>query len=154
MLLLKKKYQKPNVPTWDWIIILVSYYVLLVLYYLLLIEKTTGYNFLRLLSQPVPAGYSSVSEKFMPHASFLVGQRVMRPGSDLSTESGYQALRLATELVPATLALLGTDTVSPFWAVLFYFILILFGIAQQVRKHSSDKKQYQRIFLWSCEKTT
>lgn len=42
-------------------------------------------------------------------------------------------LRLATELVPTTLALLGADQVSPFWAVLFYFVLILFGVAQQVR---------------------
>jgi len=68
----------------------------------------------------------------MSHASFLLGQRVIRPGADTSVESGYQVLRLATELVPSTLALLGTEQVSPFWAVLFYFILILFGIAQQV----------------------
>jgi len=47
-------------------------------------------------------------------------------------QSGYQVLRLATELVPSTLALLGADAVSPFWAILFYFVLILFGIAQQV----------------------
>jgi solute carrier family 6 (neurotransmitter transporter) len=39
---------------------------------------------------------------------------------------------LATELIPATFAVLGADQVSPFWAVLFYFILILFGIAQQL----------------------
>lgn len=41
-------------------------------------------------------------------------------------------LRFATELVPATFAVLGTDEVSPFWAVLFYFTLIMFGIAQQL----------------------
>lgn len=34
--------------------------------------------------------------------------------------------------MPATLALLGPTQISPFWAVLFYFILILFGIAQQL----------------------
>lgn len=55
-----------------------------------------------------------------------------RPGVDHTSESGYQALRLATELVPTTFALLGSDQVSPFWAVLFYFILILFGISQQL----------------------
>lgn len=43
-----------------------------------------------------------------------------------------QALRLATELMPATFAIVGADQVSPFWAVLFYFILIMFGIAQQL----------------------
>jgi len=34
--------------------------------------------------------------------------------------------------MPATLAKLGADLLSPFWAVLFYFTLILFGIAQQL----------------------
>lgn len=81
----------------------------------------------------------------MSHASFLVGQRVIRPGADMSIESGYQVLRLATELVPSTLALLGTEQVSPFWAVLFYFILILFGIAQQVDTLYVDEKDILRI---------
>lgn len=92
----------------------------------------TVYGFMRPYNQPAPAAYASTPERFMAHASFLVGQRVTRPGAELNFESGYQALRLATELVPATLAVLGTEQVSPFWAVLFYFILILFGIAQQV----------------------
>ncbi|XP_020300581.1 uncharacterized protein LOC109864096 isoform X2 [Pseudomyrmex gracilis] len=94
-------------------------------------ERISGYTFMRLANQPVPGSYST-PERFMSHASFLLGERVTRPGVDTSTESGYQVLRLATELVPATLALLGTEQVSPFWAVLFYFILILFGIAQQL----------------------
>lgn len=41
-------------------------------------------------------------------------------------------LRFATELVPATFAVMGPDQISPFWAVLFYFTLIMFGIAQQL----------------------
>lgn len=44
----------------------------------------------------------------------------------------FQVLRLATELLPATFALMGADQVSPFWAVLTYFIFIMFGIAQQL----------------------
>lgn len=88
---------------------------------------------MRHVNQPAPSGYSNTPERFMSHASFLLGQRVVRPGADISAESGYQVLRFSTELVPATLAILGTEQVSPFWAVLFYFILILFGIAQQVR---------------------
>ncbi|KAF7383419.1 hypothetical protein HZH66_012769 [Vespula vulgaris] len=95
-------------------------------------ERISGYTFMRLVNQPAPSWYTSTPERFMSHASFLVGQRVTRPGADVSIESGYQVLRLSTELVPATLALLGTEQVSPFWAVLFYFILILFGIAQQL----------------------
>ncbi|XP_011631606.1 uncharacterized protein LOC105423533 isoform X2 [Pogonomyrmex barbatus] len=95
-------------------------------------ERISGYTFMRVANQPAPSGYSSTPERFMSHASFLVGQRIIQPGTDTSTESGYQVLRLATELVPATFALLGTEQASPFWAVLFYFILILFGIAQQL----------------------
>ncbi|XP_014488477.1 PREDICTED: uncharacterized protein LOC106751810 isoform X2 [Dinoponera quadriceps] len=95
-------------------------------------ERISGYTFMRLANQPTPPGYGSTPERFMSHASFLLGQRVIRPNADTSVESGYQVLRLCTELVPATLALLGTEQVSPFWAVLFYFIIILFGIAQQL----------------------
>lgn len=47
-------------------------------------------------------------------------------------ESGYQAMRLATELFPATFAMIGAKNISPFWSVLFYFVLIMFGIGQQV----------------------
>ncbi|XP_076178672.1 sodium-dependent transporter bedraggled isoform X2 [Ptiloglossa arizonensis] len=95
-------------------------------------ERISSYVFMRPVNQPAPPGYSSTPERFMAHASFIVGERITRPGADFSVESGYQALRLSTELVPATLALLGTEQVSPFWAVLFYFVLILFGIAQQL----------------------
>lgn len=87
---------------------------------------------MRPINQAPPPGYGNTPERFMSHASFLLGQRTIKPGADLTAESGYQSLRLSTELVPATLALLGAEQVSPFWAVLFYFILILFGIAQQV----------------------
>ncbi|XP_076668007.1 uncharacterized protein LOC143368808 isoform X2 [Andrena cerasifolii] len=95
-------------------------------------ERISSYVFMRPVNQPAPPGFSSTPERFMAHASFIVGERVTRPGADINVESGYQVLRLSTELVPATLALLGTEQVSPFWAVLFYFILILFGIAQQL----------------------
>ena len=46
--------------------------------------------------------------------------------------SGYQPIRLATELFPALVAVIGAGELSPFWAVLFYFSLVAFGIAQQV----------------------
>ncbi|XP_057342095.1 uncharacterized protein LOC130678700 isoform X2 [Microplitis mediator] len=95
-------------------------------------EKISSYVFMRPINQAPPPGYGNTPERFMSHASFLLGQRTIKPGADLSAESGYQSLRLSTELVPATLALLGAEQVSPFWAVLFYFILILFGIAQQL----------------------
>ncbi|RZC33827.1 uncharacterized protein BDFB_002644 [Asbolus verrucosus] len=90
-------------------------------------ERISTYKFLRPTKDPL-----STPVKYMVHNSFFLGEKVVRPEADYTKESGYQALRLATELIPATFAVLGADQVSPFWAVLFYFILILFGIAQQL----------------------
>ncbi|KAE8742791.1 hypothetical protein FOCC_FOCC011649, partial [Frankliniella occidentalis] len=101
-------------------------------------ERMSTYPFLqsgpleRLDRYQVPLTYQTTPVRWMPHASYVMGERVQKPGSLAAQESGYQVLRLATELVPTTLALLGADQVSPFWAVLFYFVLILFGIAQQL----------------------
>lgn len=50
--------------------------------------------------------------------------------------SGYQPMRLATELIPAVVAVIGPMEFSPFWAVLFYFSLVAFGIAHQVWRHA------------------
>ncbi|KAK4883080.1 hypothetical protein RN001_006399 [Aquatica leii] len=95
-------------------------------------EKISSYTFLQTSQQYLPPGYTTVPVRYMAHHSFLVGERVNKPGVDSTQESGYQALRLATELVPATFAVMGAEEIYPFWAVLFYFILILFGIAQQL----------------------
>lgn len=95
----------------------------------------SSYVFMRSVNELAPPGQGNTPERFMKHASFIIGQRVVRPSFESSIESGYQALRLSTELVPATLSILGTETVSPFYAVLFYLALILFGIAQQVIKN-------------------
>ncbi|KAK6637039.1 hypothetical protein RUM43_010713 [Polyplax serrata] len=92
-------------------------------------ERVSTYSFLQ------PTGGLHVYSYGMPvrhlsHASLMAGERVGKP--EALHESGYQVLRLATELVPATLAILDGNYLSPFWAVLFYFTLILFGIAQQL----------------------
>lgn len=124
---------------------------------MLVSEKIKSYTFLRPAKDPLPPTLASIPVRYMTHTSFLVGERVVRPGTDLTTESGYQvhynintcqshtvkhsssffplcfqALRLATELIPATFAVIGPEQLSPFWSVLFYFVLILFGIAQQM----------------------
>jgi len=95
-------------------------------------ERKSTYIFLQPNSvRPLPSlGRTPV--RYMTHTMLIAGSRVTVPGMDARQQSGYQVLRLATELVPSTLALLGADAVSPFWAILFYFVLILFGIAQQV----------------------
>jgi solute carrier family 6 (neurotransmitter transporter) len=95
-------------------------------------EHISTYGFLQPESEPLPPSLASTPIRYMTHTVLIAGSRVTVPGIDSCQQSGYQVLRLATELVPSTLALLGADGISPFWAVLFYFILILFGITQQV----------------------
>ncbi|CAG9825106.1 unnamed protein product [Phaedon cochleariae] len=95
-------------------------------------ERMSSGTFLRYVNDPLPSNIANFPARNLLHNSFIVGEKVMRPTVDYTTESGYQVLRLATELVPATFAVMGSDQVSPFWAVLFYFILIMFGIAQQL----------------------
>lgn len=69
--------------------------------------------------------------------NFYAGIRI-RPSyfhvkaAESNERSGYQSLRLGTELFPALLAVSGAQNISPFWSSLFYFSLLLFGIAQQL----------------------
>nr|CAD7409175.1 unnamed protein product [Timema cristinae] len=95
-------------------------------------EHMSSYSFLHSDRSSSPIHLTSTPVRFMGHSQFVVGSQVVQPGANSAQQSGYQVLRLATEIVPATLALLGSGQASPFWAVLFYFTLILFGIAQQL----------------------
>ncbi|XP_018331039.1 uncharacterized protein LOC108740985 [Agrilus planipennis] len=95
-------------------------------------EKISSYGFLRATKDPLPANLANTPVRYMFHQSFIVGERVTRPGTDHTSESGYQALRFATELLPTTFAIIGPNQLSPFWAVLFYFTMIFFGITQQL----------------------
>jgi len=64
------------------------------------------------------------------HVSFLAGVRVIPKCRDTDRESGYQVHRLGTELIPAYFSTIPPTVLSPFWVVLFYFTLIMLGIAQ------------------------
>ncbi|KAF6212414.1 hypothetical protein GE061_012937, partial [Apolygus lucorum] len=96
-------------------------------------ERASTYGFLQpMRSWPGPSQSSGIPVRWMPHNLYFAGERVVKPGMNTKQQSGYQALRLATELMPATLAVIGSERLSPFWSVVFYFIFILFGIAQQL----------------------
>lgn len=84
---------------------------------------------MRNVHNPLPPNIATTPVRYMLHSSLILGDRIIRPGVG---ESGYQPLRFATELIPATFTIIGPDQLSPFWAVLFYFIMILFGIGQQL----------------------
>ena len=66
------------------------------------------------------------------HISFLAGVRIIRKDRLPYKYSGYQVMRLATELVPAVSSIIGPRLFSPFWVVIFYFTMIVFGLAQQM----------------------
>lgn len=95
-------------------------------------ERSTTYLFLQRMDIPLPYSYATTPIRWMIHSGLILGERTIKPGTNVIQESGYQPLRLATELVPATFAAIGPKIISPFWSVLFYFIFIMFGISQQV----------------------
>ncbi|XP_022163832.1 uncharacterized protein LOC111029208 [Myzus persicae] len=95
-------------------------------------ERMSSYTFL-FKQNSAQARKHLTPVRWMQHSSLLLGERTMKnnvPG--MPQESGYQAMRLATELFPATFAMIGAKNISPFWSVLFYFVLIMFGIGQQI----------------------
>lgn len=59
-----------------------------------------------------------------------MGESFKRPGINPSLQSGYQVLRLVTELFPSTLAVATQDVLMPFWSFLGFSTFFLFGIAQ------------------------
>jgi len=101
-------------------------------YLCMLSERMSSYTFL-FKQNSAQARKHLTPVRWMQHSSLFMGERTMKnnvPG--MPQESGYQAMRLATELFPATFAMIGAKNISPFWSVLFYFVLIMFGIGQQV----------------------
>ncbi|KAL0830692.1 hypothetical protein ABMA28_002826 [Loxostege sticticalis] len=95
-------------------------------------ETVKSSQFLWPMSEPMPGNVVSTPVRYMGHYSSLVGVTVWKSGNVARTVSGWQPLQLATQLVPATLAVLPANVLNPAWAVIFYFILIMFGIAQQL----------------------
>lgn len=93
------------------------------------------------IDPPTPALRADL---YLHHDNLYAGIRIRPPplrptplapgkrGPSSSPPSGYQSLRLATELFPALLAVNGAQKISPFWSSLFYLSLLLFGIAQQL----------------------
>lgn len=110
------------------------------------LERTSSYIFL-FKHNSVQVQKQLTPVRWMQHSSLLLGERTMKnnmPGT--SQESGYQAMRLATELFPATFAMIGAKNISPFWSVLFYFVLIMFGIGQQVSYEYKYIKQNHSLW--------
>lgn len=81
---------------------------------------------------------SALSSNNMSRTAFLFETVI---NTDSIKKYGNQVLRYSTELVPLTIALLGTPYFAAFWTVSFYLALVLFGLIQQVRIHLLFKLQ-------------
>ncbi|KAJ2951188.1 hypothetical protein O0L34_g5580 [Tuta absoluta] len=94
-------------------------------------ETVKSSQFLWRISEPMPGSQASTPVRYLSQYGSLVGVTVFRNNNPRAV-SGWQPLQLATQLVPAALAVLEEGEISPAWAVIFYFILIMFGVAQQL----------------------
>uniref|UniRef100_A0A182IZI1 Transporter n=1 Tax=Anopheles atroparvus TaxID=41427 RepID=A0A182IZI1_ANOAO len=85
--------------------------------------------FLRNGNQPIPMQHSYLNpNRWFVRYSSVVGESFKRTNEE--TESGYQVLRLVTELLPAALAAASPDRIQPIWGLLAYLALVLFGVGQ------------------------
>lgn len=96
----------------------------------LLPEYTDTYTFLYSLQVPVPPDRIGVPAKWAPHYSSVIGEYYRRTTSPPFRESGFQALRLITELFPATVAVATQEYISPVWTLMTYLMFLIFGLGQ------------------------
>ncbi|GBP80712.1 Sodium- and chloride-dependent glycine transporter 1 [Eumeta japonica] len=95
-------------------------------------ENVKSSQFLWPINEPLPGSSGSIPVRYMGHYGSVVGITVWRGGGVANQLSGWQPLQLLTQMVPATLAVVTTEVISPAWSGMFYFILITLGIAQQL----------------------
>uniref|UniRef100_A0A2M4CH63 Putative sodium/chloride dependent transporter n=1 Tax=Anopheles darlingi TaxID=43151 RepID=A0A2M4CH63_ANODA len=86
--------------------------------------------FLLPASQPLPPQHATMPNRWLLRYSMVVGESFKRPYADPSRESGYQVLRLVTELLPASLAAATHENIAPVWGLIGYLTLLLFGLGQ------------------------
>lgn len=79
---------------------------------------------------PLPHQFASTPSKWLHRYSTVLGEGYSRNSKTVNTESGFQAIRLVTELFPATLAATSQDHTAAVWSILGYFVFLLFGLGQ------------------------
>lgn len=80
-------------------------------------------------SKPLPPHLATSLSKWLPRYSTLLGESYKRIDPN-SIESGWQPIRLITEIFPATLAAATLDRVSTFWSLIGFSIFLMFGLGQ------------------------
>uniref|UniRef100_A0A182QVH0 Sodium-neurotransmitter symporter n=1 Tax=Anopheles farauti TaxID=69004 RepID=A0A182QVH0_9DIPT len=86
--------------------------------------------FLRPANQPLPPQHATMPNRWYIRYSTVIGESFKRSYTDPNRESGYQPLRLATELLPAALAAASPEHIAPIWGLIGYLALVLFGLGQ------------------------
>ncbi|XP_055619242.1 sodium-dependent transporter bedraggled isoform X2 [Toxorhynchites rutilus septentrionalis] len=86
--------------------------------------------FLLPADQPLPPQYATMPTKWLIRYSMVLGENFKRPYANPNQESGYQVLRLVTELFPSTLAAATQELIAPIWSLVGYLTLLLFGLGQ------------------------
>lgn len=54
------------------------------------LEHISSYTFLRSSKDPLPPSLATTPIRYMVHNSYILGERVVRPGIDPTSQSGYQ----------------------------------------------------------------
>lgn len=92
-------------------------------------ETMSSAVFLLPSNAPLPAQLASNPSK-LPCYSTTLGESYHRIGPSSRLESGWQAIRLVTELFPATLAAATHHEISSFWSLLGFFLFFCFALGQ------------------------
>nr|XP_029731418.1 sodium- and chloride-dependent transporter XTRP3B isoform X3 [Aedes albopictus] len=86
--------------------------------------------FLLPADQPLPPQHANMPTKWLIRYSMVLGESFKRPYANPHQESGYQVLRLVTELFPSTLAAATQEHIAPIWSLIGFLTLLLFGLGQ------------------------
>ncbi|XP_062563390.1 sodium-dependent transporter bedraggled-like [Armigeres subalbatus] len=86
--------------------------------------------FLLPADQPLPPQHANMPTKWLIRYSMVLGESFKRPYANPHQESGYQVLRLVTELFPSTLAAATQEHIAPIWSLLGFLTLLMFGLGQ------------------------
>lgn len=100
------------------------------LYYPGSFETLSSNVFLYSASSTIPAKVISVPTKWLPRYSTILGETMRQPGTAYTKESGYQVLRLITELIPSAFAASIQNPIHPLWCLLGITCLVILAIAQ------------------------
>lgn len=89
-----------------------------------------SYEFLLRTDRPLPTQLATTPSKWLSRYSTVLGESFRKFNVAYPKESGYQVLRLVTELLPSTLAATSHEVIPPVIAMIAYLTLFLFGLAQ------------------------